>query len=104
MDAKRWRRVIVAENGGVSVQTMDDATIRYRTKDDPAKHTYELSTIFSPYDKTILTYREPAPDQLVLEGQYSGEAIAVTLRKVPLPSFLLNERGFHWVSEYPYNR
>ncbi|HEV3139653.1 MAG TPA: hypothetical protein VGY57_04010, partial [Vicinamibacterales bacterium] len=57
MDARRWRRVIVSENGGVSVQTMDDATIRYRTKDDPAKQTFELSTIFSPYDKTVLTYR-----------------------------------------------
>jgi len=104
MDARRWRRVIINETGGVSVQTMDDATIRYRTKKDPKNHTYELSTIFSPYDKTILTYAEPGPDALVLDGKYAGETIAVTLRKAPMPRFLLNERGFHWVSEYPYNR
>jgi uncharacterized membrane protein YphA (DoxX/SURF4 family) len=104
MDARRWRRVIINETGGLSVQTMDDATIRYRTKKDPKNHTYELSTIFSPYDKTVLTYGEPAPDRLVLDGRYAGETIAVTLRKTSLPRFLLNERGFHWVSEYPYNR
>ncbi|HEY6214351.1 MAG TPA: hypothetical protein VIW45_18785 [Vicinamibacterales bacterium] len=104
MDSKRWRRVIVNEAGGISVQTMDDATIRYRTREDAARHTYELSTIFAPYDRTVLAYREPGPGQLVLEGQYAGETIAVTLQKVALPSFLLNERGFHWISEYPYNR
>jgi hypothetical protein len=26
------------------------------------------------------------------------------LRKRALPSFLLNDRGFHWINEYPYNR
>ena len=104
MDARRWRRVIINETGGLSVQTMDDATVRYRTKKDPNNHTYELSTIFSPYDKTVLTYSEPAPDRLVLDGKYAGETIAVTLWKTPMPRFLLNERGFHWISEYPYNR
>ena len=104
MDRTRWRRVIISEAGGLSVQTLDDATVRYRTKDDPKNRTFELSTIYSPYDKTLLTYREPGPDRLELDGRYGGEAILVMLRKVPVPSFLLNERGFHWVSEYPYNR
>ena len=104
MDAKRWRRVIVNENGGVTVQTMNDAVTRYRTKDDPAKHSFELSTIYSPYDKTWLTYSQPSPDELTLEGVYAGDTIAARLRKVPLPSFLLTERGYHWINEYPYNR
>jgi len=104
MDGRRWRRVIINETGGISVQTMDDATIRYRTKKDPKNQTYELSTIFSPYDKTILSYREPEPGRILLEGAYAGEKVSVSLRKVPTPSFLLNDRGFHWVSEYPYNR
>jgi uncharacterized membrane protein YphA (DoxX/SURF4 family) len=104
MDARRWRRVIINETGGLSVQMMDDATVRYRTKKDPKNHTYELSTIFSPYDKTMLTYAEPSADRLLLEGRYAGETIAVALQRVPTPRFLLNERGFHWVSEYPYNR
>lgn len=104
MDARRWRRVVISESGGVSIQTMDDATTRYRTKDDAAKHTYELSTIFSPYDKIMLAYSQPSADELALEGQYQGEAIVVRLRKVATPPFLLTRRGFHWINEYPYNR
>jgi hypothetical protein len=104
MDPKRWRRVIFSESGSLNVQTLDDAATRYRTKEDKANHTFELSTIYSPYDKIVLSYREPADGQLVLEGPYGGEKLTVTLGKVPLPSFLLNDRGFHWISEYPYNR
>jgi uncharacterized membrane protein YphA (DoxX/SURF4 family) len=104
MDPKVWRRVIFNEFGRLSVQTLDDGVTHYRTKEDKPKHTFELSTIYSPYDKIALSYREPADGQLVLEGLYGGEALTVTLRKVPLPSFLLNDRGFHWISEYPYNR
>jgi hypothetical protein len=104
MDAKRWRRVIINEYGAVTVQTMDDAVTRYRTKDDPTKQTFELNTIYSPYDKTWLTYRQPSPEELTLEGVYAGDTIAARLRKVPAPSFLLTGRGFHWINEYPYNR
>jgi hypothetical protein len=104
MDPKRWRRVIFSESGSLNVQTLDDAATRYRTKEDKSRHTFELSTIYSPYDKIVLSYREPADGQLVLEGPYGGDTLTVTLRKVAPPSFLLNDRGFHWISEYPYNR
>ncbi len=104
MDPKQWRRVIFSESGTLNVQTLDDATTRYRTKEDKVKHTFELSTIYSPYDKIVLSYRDLADGQLVLEGLYGGEMLVVTLHRVPLPSFLLNNRGFHWISEYPYNR
>jgi hypothetical protein len=33
-----------------------------------------------------------------------GEDVSVQMRKTSVPSFLLATRGFHWVSEYPYNR
>jgi hypothetical protein len=104
MDPKRWRRVIFSEVGSLNVQTLDDAATRYRMREDKVKHTFELSTIYSPYDTIVLSYHEPADGQLVLEGPYGGDTLTVTLHKVPLPSFLLNDRGFHWISEYPYNR
>jgi uncharacterized membrane protein YphA (DoxX/SURF4 family) len=104
LDRKLWRRVVINEGGGIAVQTLDDAMTRYRTKEDAARHTFEMSTIYSPYDKIVLTYRSPSPEELVLEGNYDGEPIVVTLRKRPVPAFLLNQRGFHWINEYPYNR
>jgi hypothetical protein len=104
MDATRWRRVIVNEFGSLTIQTMDDAMVRYRARDDAAAHRYELSTNFNPSEKVRLTYSQPSPDELLLEGDYAGEAIAARMRRVPPPSFLLVTRGFHWINEYPYNR
>ena len=104
MDGKRWRRVIINEYGEISVQTMDEAMIRFRVREVDAKKTFELSTNFNPFEKVVLTYRQPDPNQLVLEGNYYGEAVNVLLRKVPPPPFLLRDRGFHWISEFPYNR
>ena len=104
MDGRRWRRLIVSESGGITVQTMDDAMTRFRARDDKEKHTYSLTTIFNPYDAITLTYSEPGPDQFLLTGTYQGEDISVQMRKTSVPPFLLATRGFHWVSEYPYNR
>jgi hypothetical protein len=39
---------------------------------------------------------------LVLEGTYQGEAITVKLRELRGDSFLLRNRGFHWISEHPF--
>ena len=104
MDGRRWRRLIVSESGGFTVQTMDDAMTRFRARDDKEKHTYSLTTIFNPYDTITLTYSEPGPEQFMLTGKYQGEDVSVQMRKTSMPSFLLATRGFHWVSEYPYNR
>ncbi|HZN40287.1 MAG TPA: hypothetical protein VFD82_15880 [Planctomycetota bacterium] len=44
------------------------------------------------------------PALLVLEGTYNGAAITVRLRELRGDSFLLRNRGFHWINEYPFNR
>ncbi len=50
---------------------------------------------------------QPAGDDgkgLRLFGTWDGAALEVTLRPVAADEFLLLQRGFHWVQEYPYNR
>lgn len=39
-----------------------------------------------------------------LEGTLEGANIKVELRKVQAEEFALMKRGFHWVSEFPFNR
>src|SRR5262245_32579342 len=93
MDGKRWRRVIVNEAGtGITVQTMDDAMVRYSARNDASKKIYEMTTIFNPYEKIVLTYERPAENELVLRGNYSGDNISVRMKKVTVPSFLLATR------------
>lgn len=104
-DAARWRLVTVNRVGMLSVKTMNDALKRHRATDDPEKK--ELSLVSGPdpnAPKTVLTYSWPDPEHLVLEGTYDNAALNVRLRKVDEGKFLLLNRGFHWVSEYPFHR
>ena len=53
--------------------------------------------------RTEFTYDNPQPDVLTLKGQMDGHQIAATLRRVDESQFLLLNRGFHWINEYPVN-
>jgi hypothetical protein len=39
-----------------------------------------------------------------VHGTMDGKKIELTLHKEPEPKFLLNTRGFHWITEFPFNR
>jgi hypothetical protein len=39
----------------------------------------------------------------VLQGTLLEDALTVKLRRLDTSQFLLVSRGFHWVSEYPFN-
>ena len=50
-------------------------------------------------------FSAPAPDRLTLDGEMSHHAIHMELRLArSRDSFLLVNRGFHWIQEYPFNR
>jgi hypothetical protein len=46
----------------------------------------------------------PFDGGLVLEGSLDDGPFSARLRRSARPEFLLEARGFHWVSEYSYNR
>jgi hypothetical protein len=52
----------------------------------------------------ILGVEMPTQDQLILTGPWHGHAIEAHLHRAEMPKFLLLTRGFHWISEYPFNR
>jgi len=99
----RWRRVIF-DRGEMGIQYVSDHRIRYRLNLDVKKHVLALTRREDPSKKYSLEYSEPAPDRLVVNGMIEGQNVRATLRKVPAPQFLLVDRGFHWINEYPFNR
>lgn len=52
----------------------------------------------------VLQWGRPAPDRLVLRGTWDGRQIEVHLTERDLSKMELTGRGYHWISEYPYNR
>ena len=54
--------------------------------------------------KGNFTFQRPAPDQLILDGQMDNHKIHMQMHLVDRDKFLLVNRGFHWIQEYPFNR
>jgi uncharacterized membrane protein YphA (DoxX/SURF4 family) len=103
-DASRWRRLSSLNKWVLSVRLMDDTQHRYTSEYFPAKHSVALSPFDGKGEKGAFTYALPDKDHLVLQGTLLKDALTVKLRRLDPSRFLLVSRGFHWVSEYPFNR
>jgi hypothetical protein len=101
--AARWRRVVFGYHGTLAVQLMSDSRRRYFLDLDTAKKTLALTKLDDPEWETTISYQEPAPGFLLLEGPLDGHKIRARLRRAETPKFRLVERGFHWINEYPFN-
>ncbi len=100
-DTKRWRRLIVTSYGFAILHSMDGTRRYFRTAFDQEKHTLLL-----PEGSSVVgafTWELEGGDVLRLRGLFDGAAVDVRLRRRDESSFLLLNRGFHWVNEYPFN-
>ncbi len=71
---------------------------------DSAGKSLTLAKVRDPKWSTTLKYDLPEPDMLKVEGVMDGKSIAATLKRAPDKNHELMNRGFHWISELPYNR
>ena len=51
-----------------------------------------------------LVWARPEPSRLTLKGNLEGSPISMELRQIDPAKFLLVNRGFHWINEFPFNR
>ena len=103
-DSDSWRRIIIDFPGSAQVEQWDDSRKGYDATVDEKKNSIVMS---KPDDKkwqASFTYTRQAPDQLRLDGVYSGHKMQMTLKREDETKFLVNSRGFHWIQEYPFNR
>jgi uncharacterized membrane protein YphA (DoxX/SURF4 family) len=100
----RWRRLTSFYSQVLSVRLMDDTQRRFTSEYSPAKHSVALSPFDGKGEHGAFTYALPDKDHLVLQGTLLEDALTVKLRRLDPSRFLLVNRGFHWVSEYPFNR
>jgi hypothetical protein len=98
-DAGRWRRVIVPQEDQFFIQFMDDSRRHYTLTFHADTGSLALTRGQDPDWKANLSYREPGPGLLVLEGTFNGRRVRVKLRPADDSKFRLVRHGFHWVHE-----
>ena len=103
-DASRWRYVVFDYSNLFSILPMNNSRQRYVVALDEKKKTLALTKRDDPAWKSALTYQQPGPRRLTLDGTFDGKQVRASLHRIDAPQSLLVSRGFHWVSEYPFNR
>ncbi|MBS1664804.1 MAG: hypothetical protein JST68_27405 [Bacteroidetes bacterium] len=101
-DSVSWKRLIIAFPERARIVNRLDTIIRATCKVDTIHNTATFST---PKEKEYkLAYTNPDKDHLLFTGSISGDSVSILMRRYDVNKFLLNNRGFHWVNEYPMNR
>ncbi len=103
-ESLQWKRLIFDSAGTFAVQLTSDSRRRYGLQLDAAKKTLALTKRDDAAWKSALTYQNPAPDRLLVEGTFDGRKVRASLHRIEVPKFLLVTRGFHWINEFPFNR
>lgn len=104
-DAGRWRRVIFDYPTVVSVHLMSGTPVRYGLKLDEEKKVLTVSSRRAETKWSAdLAYTQPEEGVMTLEGTLEGKKIRAKLRRTDPGEFLLLNRGFNWINEYPFNR
>ena len=101
--APHWRRMIFDSPIRVAVQTAD-VIERLLLELDPAKRTLTLHKRGDPDWNMVLTYQQVSPEVVTLAGTLNGSEMTARLHRSDDRKFLLKDRGFHWINEFPFNR
>ncbi len=109
-DSTRWRRLVLDQLN--TVTTMNDSVLLLEAEVDTAKGAIALTPrrntgvrfMADSSARFTLTYQRPDADRLTLAGVMQGDTIWAELVRRDEKEFLLLQRGFHWINEYPFNR
>ena len=103
-DYERSRRAIFDSPERMTLQRMDDSLARYTAAIDNRNKTMTLAKNGDANWKGEFTFVRPAENQLVLDGKMDGHRVHMEMQLLDRGQFLLVNRGFHWVQDYPLNR
>jgi hypothetical protein len=92
--------------GSVTIRDHAGGAERFRYTLDEGQRTLALTPFGTPTEpvapRTFTWERQD--DTLVLRETSASPVVEWHLRERPASSFLLMERGFHWINEFPFNR
>jgi len=103
-DYDRYRRAIFDLPERMSFQRMDDTIFSLGAAIDANEKTITLTKTTDKNWKGKFAFQRPVTDTLLLDGEMDNHKMHMRLRLVDRSKFLLVNRGFHWVQEYPFNR
>lgn len=106
-DTTRWKQMIVGGYRGFPrshIKGMNDTLKSYVFRPDTATKKIIMFPRADSSVKNQFAYYFPDKDHLEMRGSWKGDSLYVRLKVYDLNKFLLVNRGYHWINEYPFNR
>ncbi len=102
-DEARWRQLAIPAAPIALLRRARGEALVFGLAHDVAAGTITLTQQGPTPTQHVLKVARPAADELILTGSMDG-AIEVHLRRIDTEHAPLLTRGFHWITEVPYNR
>ncbi len=103
-DSVRWSKVMVAYGNSMKITKMNDSAKWYKISVFPAEHRAMITRFRDSSLANNFSYTQPDSSTLIMAGKWKDDSLFVKMKIEDNKHFLLMNRGFHWINEYPVNR
>lgn len=95
-----WTKLDFSNNGNLIIE-FNQAPKRGYTAKFSTENKLTLHKTGNYFWFAVFQYQLKEPDQLVLEGTMDEKKIVATLKRLPDKKYILPNKGFHWIHEFP---
>lgn len=99
---ERWDRLIIDKNSAM-IEKMNREKVYFKMEIDSINSKVFFASYFDQGKINEFEFHIKG-DYLVLEGEMKNEQVTAKMSKKNRSDFFLEQRGFHWINEYPMNR
>jgi len=103
-DTLRWQHLVIQWEGRTHIQMMNDKFSHYNLETDTIEQKMTIYSRRDTINKHHFTYDFVKGESLNLEGTWGTDTLSVQMTRRSKDEFLLLNRGFNWVNEFPFNR
>ncbi|WP_299115395.1 hypothetical protein [uncultured Winogradskyella sp.] len=103
---KLWKSIAVQREGSLQVRKFPDGGASYYgvKKDSLVEGRLKLTSWSEQSESFDFNYKKIDSTGLDFNFIFKGDTIYGSCKRLGIKDFTLTNRGFHWISEYPYNR
>lgn len=106
IDITGWKNMIINRKGRVFLETKSKVKRYYKLEIDSVAPKFKLESYRDSTNVFDFTYRIGEGKEFYLDGIVKKDTVSFKMERTLdfREKYLLTNRGFHWISERPYNR
>ena len=102
--SERWEYIQIEREGLLQIRNMDKSRMNFKPEQDSITKSIKLYAYSDSSKVSQMTYKKIDSTFFEFNAIIDMDTIyCKTVKKTP-EDFLLTNRGFHWITEYPHNR